>query len=236
MARTFTNLELYTRLEEITDTENDAHISAVEKRNAINQGISEAWDHICNSGLGEKYVKSVTFTTVAGTMEYSLASVASDGDFYRIHQLYVVESTDFLRPLKRVQPGELMGFKAPTQSGITLKLYYIPCAPELDPTNQGVWEAGTFDGINGWEDLVLMCAAFRIKAKKDDGYNPYAQRKAELINRIAQLGNVDFGEPARVSRKRRRDRRWYPFDNHIDGYGVRGDKIELYFFDGYVPW
>lgn len=232
MARLFTLGEIYDRLEKVTDSEGDTHLSATEKREAINSGLAETWDIIVASGLGEKYVKSASFTSVANTMEYSLAAaVGTDGDFYRIHQLYTVETGSMLRPLTRLNPSELWGFKAPTQA-ISLKLYYIPCAPEPDPTDQTAWRAITFDGINGWEELVIMCAAFHIKAKKDDAYNPYAQRKQELIRRIGMMGNVDFGDAPRVNRKRGRRSDWTPYQNPINGYGVRGDKLELYYFDG----
>jgi len=234
MARTVTYLELYNRLERAADIEGDTHLSAVEKRDIINVAVAETWDVICNTGLAEKYVKSVTFNSVAGQMEYPLATAVSAGDFYRIHQLYTVEPQGQLRPLQRVQPSELRPFKAPVNT-VPMKLYYIPCAPKPDPAIQAPWEATVFDGINGWEEHTVMTACFNVKAKKDDGYGQFGARKQELERRMAMLGNVDFGEPIRVSRKRRsRAYDYFPYNNMVNGYGIRGDKIELYYLDAYA--
>lgn len=239
MARQFLFSDLYARLEKLTDSENDSHISPQEKREAINAGVAETWDVICSSGLGEKYVKSVTFNSTANTMEYSIATVVSAGDFYRIHQLYSMETDGLMRPLKRVQPSELFGFKAPPQV-CSMKLYYIPCAPAPSPldVDSVAWGATTFDGINGWEELVLMCAASAIKFKKDDSYGNFAQKKQELIRRIGSMGNIDFGDAPRVQTKmnKRSAGYWAAFQNPVTGYGVRGDKIELYYYSDFTGW
>jgi hypothetical protein len=53
-----------------------------------------------------------------------------------------------------------------------------------------------------------------------------------LEARIKAMGNVDFGEPARVSRKRRRDPWEQLYSNSVNAYVVRGDKLELYYLNG----
>lgn len=232
MARTFTFEELYDRFAEMADIEGDTHVGAAERRKAINSGVSDTWDKICSNGLGEKYVKKVSFNTTAGTSEYAFSTICTDGDFYRVHQLYVVEGTQ-LRPLPRVQPAEIAPFKAPT-STVAMKLYYLPCAPEPDPTNEATWEAQTFDGINGWEEHALIVAIGHVKRKKDDSYSPFAQRKRELEERMATLGQVDFGEPMRVVQKSKRMNPYRLFQNNVSAYVVRSDKLELYYYEGYV--
>lgn len=232
MARTTTFLKIYTDLSEMADSEGDGHIAAEEKRKAINRAVTETWDTICSYGLGEKYVKSATFTSTAGTIEHLFSAICTDGDFYRVHQLYSVEGSQ-LRPLQKIQPSEIRPFKA-CPTACSMKLYYIPCAPAPDPAVQATWEAQTFDGVNGWEEHVLVTAIGHIKRKKDDSYSPWAQRKREIEQRMALMGNVDVGEPARVSRKRKRTDPWFVFNQNVNAYGIRGDKLELYFYDGIV--
>lgn len=229
--------ELLSQLETDTDTENDTHLSNQKKRELINAAVSETWDFIINHGLAEKYVKYEEFTSTQGTLEYPFATICPDGDFYRIHQIYVMESNGQMRPLRRVQPSELMAFKAPQQQ-VRLRIYYIPCAPNpsTEDADSVAWEATTFDGINGWEEHSVMVAALRVKMKKDDSFHQFNTRKQQLEARIASLANVDFAEPPRIARKRGRNTDpWLLFQQNVNAYGVRSDNLELYFYEGYLP-
>lgn len=207
-------------MEKLTDTEGDTHLSSAEKFEIMNSAIAETWDVICNSGMGEKYVTYANFSTVAGTLAYSLFTIAPT--FFRIHQVYVLENGR-MRSLKKISPTEVQTLAAPT-GVVTMRLYYIPYSPVLT-TGQ------SFDGINGWEEHTLMTACCAVKMKKEDDYRLYAARKQELERRIKTMGNTDFGEPMRVQRKHRRYREQDPFalfNSNINAYVLRGDNIELY--------
>lgn len=215
-------------MEKLTDTESDSHLSSAEKFEIMNSAIAETWDLICDSGLGEKYAVAATdFTTTAGTLQYSLFTLATT--FYRITNLYVVESGNHLRALRKVQPTEIQSFTPPT-SVVTLRMYYIPYSPVLT-TGQ------TFDGINGWEEHTLMTACCAVKMKKDEDYAQFWKRKKELEGRVKSLGTVDFGEPPRVSRKRRTSDPYATLMNNtgVSAYTVRGDKLEIFSYTGYIP-
>jgi hypothetical protein len=225
-ARTQTIDFLISRLQKICDIENSTHLSSAELFEIMNSAIAETWDLICDTGLGEKYVKSASFNTSAGQFEYSLFTVASD--FYRITKLYVNEANGQLRPLKRLSPSEIQSFTAPN-STVAMKLYYLPYSPILT-TGQ------SFDGVNGWEEYALMVAACAVKLKRDEDYSPFARRKMELEKRMRTMGNVDFGEPPRVVRKNiRRLDPFMLFNSNVNAYGVRGDKLEIYCYTGYIP-
>ncbi len=225
-ARTQTIDFLISRMEKLCDIENDTHLSSAEKFEIMNSAIAETWDLICDSGLAEKYVTYANFSTVAGTLTTNLFTVATD--FYRIHKLYVLESNGAMRPLQRINPSEIQTFTAPT-SAVTMRLYYIPYSPVLT-TGQ------TFDGINGWEEHTLMTACCAVKMKKEDDYQLFFRRKKELEGRIRANANVDFGEPIRVTRKNRRQRDPFMlFNSNVNAYGVRGDKLEIYCYSGYIP-
>ncbi len=232
MARNISRGELRTRLEQLTDTENDAHIGTAEKNEILNSAMAETWDIITSSGLAEKYVKSVSFNTVANQLEYTLdaTTYVTDNDFYKIHQLYVNEGNGRLRPLERINPAEIECMVAPTTVQ-AMKLYYIPYSPERATGDDALF----FDGINGWEEHTLMVAACAIKMKKDDSYATFARRKDELAARIRSMGNIDFSGPQRVVRRwRRRQDPFNMVNSNIRGYGIRGNKLELYSHSGYL--
>lgn len=233
MPRTQTKAFLRTRLQQLCDIENDTHILSFELNQILTCAMAETWDLLCDCGLAEKYVKSVTINTVANQMEYDLTSagVISAQDFYRIHHVYVVEPGGHLRPIQKLNPSEIHAYTAP-KTVCQVKLYYIPQAP--------VWQDGSaddntalFDGVNGWEEHLLMTACCAVKLKREEEYSQYFRRKKELEERIRRQGNVDFGDGMSVSRKRRqRVKEWYPYTDTVSAYGIRGDKLELYYNSG----
>lgn len=228
MARSVLLSDLLSRLNQITDTENDTHLSTQEKYGILVSAICEVWDLLTESGQADQYVKKVSFTTTPGTVEYTFASVCTDGDFYKVQALYVDEGNGHRRPVQRVNVSEIYPYKAP-QSAVTLELHYIPCAP----TFGGIGNyngALSWDGYNGWEELVLQIAAVTIKKKKEDDYRPFQERAMELKKRIQSMSNTDWNEPPRVQRRRRvRNDPYLPFRNDVTAYAVRGGKIEIYY-------
>lgn len=235
MARTFTLQELRTKLRSRTDIVSDTHLSDDELNEFITSAAADTWDVIISSGLaGEQYVKQVSFSSVANQLEYSLATVCPDGDFYKIHQLYVDEGSGQLRPVPRINPAEIQSFRPP-QSAITLKLYYIPAAPTFKTA--GVFDNNaTFDGINGWEEHTLATAEFNIRKKRDEDYTGALRRKNEMEARIQSMASAGWDEPPRVVRRRHRSNDPFMlFRNNINAYGIRSGKLELYYHYGYVP-
>lgn len=234
--RTFTLAELRSRLEKLTDTENDTHLSTTEKNEIIASAAAETYDKILSAGLGEKYVRSVTFNTIAGTQEYDLTSATYVPlqDFYKVHQLYVDEGNSQFRPVSRINSAEVMTFRPPT-TVVAMKLFYIPCAPTFKVA--GVFsDAATFDGVSGWEEHLLQTAAIAVKAKKEDDAGPYIRRKAELEQRIAFMGRTDHSEPTRVVRRRYRTNDPFSlYRGNVNAWLIRGDKLNLLYHWGYVP-
>ena len=221
--------DLLTRLEEMTGIQGNTHFGTTEKYGILTSAVADAWDTIISAGIGTEYVKNVTFTATAGTREYSIATVVPAGDFYKVSQMCVDEGGGHFRPLTRISPAETWGYRSPIQSA-SMKLYYVPCAP--------TWTDGTesFDGINGWEELVLQIAAITIKKKVEDDYRPFAQRKMELEKRIHTMGNRNSADPPRVLRKAYTARRsfgyFHPYNNNVSAWDIRGANFELLYREG----
>ncbi len=221
--------DLLTRLEEMTGIQGNTHFGEAEKYAILTSAVADAWDTIISSGIGTEFVKNVSFTADAGTREYDIETIVTDGDFYKVSQICVDEGNGHFRPISRINPAETWGYRSPIQSA-TIKLYYVQCAP--------VWVDGSesFDGINGWEELVLNIAAMTIKKKVEDDYRPYAQRKQELEKRIHTMGNRNSADPPRVVRRAYTARRsfgyFHPYNNNVSGWDIRGANLELLYREG----
>jgi hypothetical protein len=237
MARTFTREQIALRILEEADAVGDGHISTAELNKITNSSVSETWDFICQTGLGEKYVRYVDFNTVAGTQEYPFDTMVVPNDhqqgIYRIHQVYVNEGNGQYRPITRINPAEVLSFRAPP-SAVPMRLYYILSAPVWSEDSTDDDE--TFDGINGWEEHSILTGAMKIKSKKDDSYRQLQDRKREVERRILTMGMVDMGQPARVVRRRHSSvNPWALYTHNVNAYVVRGDKLELLQLHGYIP-
>ncbi len=211
------------------DAASDTNLKDQWLYDVLSAAVADTWDKILSAGVGDHYVKSVTFNTVAGQGDYLLSTLISAGDFYKVSQVLVNEGNGQYRPISRINAAELQAYRPPT-AVIPMKLYYIPCAP--------VWTVGneSFDGINGWEEHTLATAAVMVKKKKQDDYQPFQQRKLELERRMATNASRDDAEPPRVARKRKRQSQDYyaAFRSNVSKYAVRGLNLELYYDYGYV--
>lgn len=228
--RSFTLAQLETRVREMTDTESDDHISQAEMFRIISSAAAETWDKIIASGMQSAKVKTVTFSTAAGTLDYDLtsSSIVTDEDFYKIFQIEVDEGNGQFRPIDRINPGEIQTYRAP-QAAVTMRLKYFPFSPDLTTGTD------TFEGINGYEEHTLAVAAATVKAKKEDDPSFWLRKAAVQEKRIAAMGSVSWANPVRVTRRRRT--RWSPYifnHNSVNAYNVVGNNLEL-FYHGYVP-
>lgn len=227
MSRTFTLAQLKSRLDQMTDTESDTHLSANEKYAILASAAAETWDKITSSGLAEQFVKSVDFSTTAGTQTYAYGTIVSAGDFYKVYSVTALEGTDRYRPVRRVNPAQVFEYQPP-QSVQTIRLHYVPAAPTFK-TAGSFDVATTFEGINGWEEHLLVTAAITVKAKREDDYSVFARRKQELEARIQSMAHTDWSEPDRVVRRHRRNKvdPWAPI-SRINGWMPRGSNLELF--------
>lgn len=238
MDRTMKLKELRARLQEMTATENDEDMTVRELNDIIISAAAETVDHMITSGLSEQTVKTATFSTTSGTLEYDLssASIVPDQDFYKVSKVFVDEGGGQYRPIERINVGDRQAYRPP-QSTVSIILHYIPLATNFKDSNGEYNDEATFDGINGWEEHTLCTAAMQVKAKKEEDFSYYARRKAELEERMAFLGNTDFSGPATVVRRRGRQARnsFFPYQNQVSAWSIRNKQIALYYAYPWVP-
>lgn len=224
MARTITLLQLRTRVRQLTDTENDTHVSDAELNSILNNAISETYDLLIQHAPPDYFRKTVTFSTTPGTVSYQLATIIPAGDFYKLRKIYVSDgdATGPWRTLDPVQDEELVTTEAVRTTSL-IRMDYIPFSPTLS------LDADTFDGINGWEEHAIASACADVKAKREEDISPYLRRKDQLAARIAKMAPRDAGNPQRVSRKKRRDVDIYYFHTaQAHSYKLVAGAIEIY--------
>lgn len=74
------------------------------------------------------------------------------------------------------------------------RLWYIPRASDL------VLDTDTVDGVNGWEDYIVVDAAIKALTKEESDTQVLMMQKESLMKRIEDMAqNRDAGEPERVT-------------------------------------
>ncbi len=74
-----------------------------------------------------------------------------------------------------------------------MRLLYVPL-PTL-PTQ----DADTIDGVNSWEDSIVIDVAMKMMAKEESDISALLIRKKALTDRLeAEVSNRDAGNPSRI--------------------------------------
>lgn len=162
MARTLTLLELRTQVRQRGDYENSDVFTDAILTAWVNDAIAEVYQLLVQSDQ-LYYTIDTTLTATPGS-----DSIPLPADFYKLDGLDLrLGSSQFVplpahsiaernaygqrtgRPVSyRVQANQIRLMPIPS-SAETLRLAYTPCAAKL------VSDSDTFDGINGWEHLLI---------------------------------------------------------------------------------
>lgn len=212
MAATRTLAELRTEARQRADMEqDDDFVTDTELTRMVNQSIRELYDLLLESLGHEYFYTSASISIVAGTQAYSLPTA-----FYQLLGVdLVISATEnmALRPFQfhernedmygmgwgypdgpryRIMGSQIHFRPAPTASD-TVTVHYIPYPTSLSA------DGDTFDGINGWEEYVIVDCAAKMIEKEEGEAAPLYKRKAELMQRIqGQASKRDAGFPDAV--------------------------------------
>ncbi len=193
-------------------------VSDAELTEYINKSIGELHDLLV-SCYGEDYFSTSVQFTSTGASSYTLtASPVSITNFYKLRGLDIQDGGRWtsLKPFmfnERNRAREYVGLTLserhryrlmggavvfetnnPPPTGSVLRLWYVPLPATL--TN----DSDTFDGVNSWEEYVVVDAAIKMLRKEESDTSLLLRQKAELKLRIEQMApNRDAGEPQRVT-------------------------------------
>ena len=103
-------------------------------------------------------------------------------------------------PDYRLMGDQIMLVPAPTSGHI--RLWYIPAAEKLTADDQVV------DGVNGWEELVLLFAMRRVLVKDEDSTTGVDSEIARQMQRLQDASIRDAGEPVSLEGYHAGNARW----------------------------
>lgn len=205
MARTVTRAELVTRIRRKSDLENNDFVTDTEIEDYINTDITELYDLLVDA-YEDYYISSTNIITDGVSSSYALPT-----DFYKLLGVDRLLNSGATVPLrkwnwrernKRAISGEYpryringdnLVFKIVPTSGLTLTLYYIPACPTL------TLSTSTFDGVNGWEEIIVLKGAIRLLLKQESDVGDLTLQLQQITERIKKMAeDRDAGENDRM--------------------------------------
>lgn len=224
MARTITLLQLKTQSRLRADKVGSGFIQNDELVSYINSSACELYDLLVGAYGNDYFLDSHTFSTVNNTSDYDLPA-----DFYKMAGIdYLIGPQEALT-LKPYQFNERNRYRIgtywnaivgaggpryklnpttisflPVPDGVyNMELWYVPSCPKL------VSDSDTFDGVNGWEEFIIIDAAIKMLQKEESDTSLLEKQKMAIIGRINQMAeNRDAGQSFRVTDV-----------NNVDGFG-----------------
>lgn len=193
--------------------ESSQFISTTEWNAYISDSATELYDLLIAAGAFYK-LSTYNVTVIPGTDTYSLPS-----DFYKVAGVdLVLDSTGNAVSLKPFQfadrnsylftptwnvvglnylryliIGDSIKFVPIPSQSQTVKIWYAPTMTALS------LDTDTLDGINGWEEYVIIDAAIKALIKEESDIAALAMQKQAMLKRIEEMSLMrNIGEPDRV--------------------------------------
>lgn len=194
------------------DMVNSQFVTPTEWVSYINFSYKELYD-ILVAKFEDYYSISLTFSVPSGSNSYTLPA-----DFYKMrgvdravsgNEFYTIRPFTFedrnnrrraalfrgLYPTVRYRIlGSNLIFTPDDAADGTYRIWYIPRASDL------TLDTDTIDGVNGWEEYVIVDAAIKALTKEESDAQVFMMQKQALLKRIEDMaGNRDAGEPERIT-------------------------------------
>lgn len=214
MASNVTLAQLKQRARERCDMVNSTFISDAELTSFINSSVKELYDRLLDAGEFY-YMSTATINIVANTAAYDLPT-----DFYKMLGVDLVVDAQgngvTLKPFQfeqrnaylftptwnvvglsylryMIQANKIKFVPVPNGS-TTVKIYYAPAFTNLSANSD------TFDGINGWEEYVVIETAIKMLIKEESDPQALMLQKQEITQRIDSMKhNRDYGSASRIA-------------------------------------
>lgn len=194
---TTTLLQLRDRAKEESDNVNSSFLTDAEWNKLLVSSYQELYGLIVQTYGNDYYVQTTPFviTTDGINQLFALPS-----DFFKMLgvDLLIGGTSNYvsLKPFDFADRNQLnVGANGGIpMAGQTVRLLYVPL-----PTLPTV-DASTIEGVNGWEEYIIVDAAMKALAKEESDVSVMALRKQALIERLeAEAENRDAGSPATVA-------------------------------------
>lgn len=217
MSRTVSRVDIRTRVMKLANVENDPSFDVTGINALINLHFPVVYDLLVNAGPADYYAASADYAVSASTIVYPLPD-----DFMALVTggVLVQESSDYLRPIDPMQDRERQLYRAPV-ADCAVTMEYIPTCPVLDD------DADTFDGVDGWDELVSALSARDILVQREGDTSVVMAIASMSEKRIRSFsGQRTKGGPT-YTVDVELDIGW-PRSVQLDAYRLRGGNIEFY--------
>lgn len=226
-----TLLQLRDRAKQESDNVGSGFITDPEWNTYIQASYQELYGLIVQAFGNDYFVQTpatgYTFVTTGLTQFFALPA-----DFFKLLGVDLQITTDCwvsLRPFpfQERNMGGVTNIQTP-MGGQTLRVLYVPLPtlPTLD--------ASTIDGVNGWEEYIVIDAAMKAMAKEESDVSVLALRKQAILTRLeSEIENRDAGSPtviadvwgrtSRAMRYRINGPNLWVIGNGMPGFGPWGD-------------
>lgn len=217
MSRLASLLQFRTRAREATDTVGDPFITDTWLTERANTHVTDVWDRIVDAGPPDRYAAAETYTEPAGT-----PSVPLPAGLRNFVDAYIVEN-GYRSRLLPMRNGTRGSYRAPT-TAYTVEVEYIPAPDVL------VADGDAFDGISGWEELVVLLMARDICKKREADVSVFLGDIEMMKARIeSRARSYDKGAPKYVTDLDDACGRFtWQVSQRITTYRLRGANLELY--------
>lgn len=208
---------LRTKAKQRADKESSEFVSTSEWTSYINSAYKELYDILVNANE-DYYTTSTNLTITSGS------SVALPATFYKLRGVdasgdggstfYTIKPFDFLqrnnKNISRISPiyseleksYRIIGSNlhiVPTDNATgTYRIWYVPKTTELSS------EGDTAEGVNGWEEYIIVTAAMMALSKEESDITALLLEQQKLKQRIDLMSsNRDIGYPAKIQNTRK---------------------------------
>jgi hypothetical protein len=204
MALNVTLLDLRTQVRDRADVKHSTFVTDTEINSYINSAYAELYDMLVKS-TEDYYIVSAPIV-----FNGAVDKVALPSDFYKLNGVdysingivQPMEKFVFQDRNKYVYNTNVVRYRIvkdsivlkPLPAAQTITIWYTPSITPL--TSDG----DTVDGVNGWEDWIVLSAAIVCLIKEESDVSMLLAEQAGLSKRIKEMSiNRDQGKPERVT-------------------------------------
>ena len=199
-----------TRVRQLADVIGDVNVTEAMLNSLVNAHVAAVYDRLVDAGPPDRYAATTTISVLSGIDTYALPA-----DFRNLLGVYV-SINGGLRSLAAMSGGARALYRASSTTA-SVMVEYVPTPPAL------VVDGDTFDGVSGWEDLVIALAARDVMVSRQDEPSVVLAIISANEQRISlRSAGRDRGSPKRVTNldKDRAVENW--------GWGARTGRLECY--------
>lgn len=221
MARLVSLAELKSESRFRSNMERSGFIQDPELTSYINASLTELYDLLVDAYGSDYYLADpYVITTVSGQESYALPpdfyklmgidQDNGDGNIVTLKPFMFSERNQYQGPYFSLQSfaplsmyqirGDKISFIPKDNQANTYKVWYIPACPKL------VADGDTFDGVNGWEEYVIVDCAIKMRVKEESDVQVLLKSKQDMYLRLkAMAKDRDSGMSLRVTDVQRGD-------------------------------